>query len=403
MFAALLLLASCAPNNDDEEIVQEEDAEEETAIIPSHQISDDNYRIILPYKPSQARGVITGQVFNRLDIAEMEEGLMRHSKEVYSPDDYFFQEGQYLDEDTVYNWLGRAVTEEEIDNQLQERMEYLDENGYTVNEEVEANYRAELTANIGLNPTIEDEYNEEQQRENPRYLSHILEQNYLVQNEDDTVQLAGISIGLAMKSVYRFQAEEGGPYLNEDISYDEMMEQGQQIAQTVVERLRNMEGLENIPIMVAIYQEEEESSPVPGNYVAKTTVAGGETEINDWESISDDYILFPSEEAEEKYLDDHEIITSFGNEIAEFFPNYVGIVGQGFYVNDQMQELTIEVPIEFFGEAEIIGFSQYVYGLVQEMFPNYYDLEIRVTSSNQLESLIYREAGQDEPTVRIMN
>jgi protein involved in sex pheromone biosynthesis len=398
---ALLFLTSCAPNIGRDEVVQDDESEEETAVIPAYQLSEANYRIILPYKPSQARGIIVDQTPNRLDISEMEEGLMRQSMEVYDPEDYFFQEGQYLDSDTVYEWLGRQKTEDVIESELEAELERREREGWTVNEEVEAAVREEI--NLGLNPIIEDDESEEAHRNSPRYLAHILEQNYLVQSDDDSIQLAGISIGLGLRSVYSFQTETGGSTYYEDIPYDEMVEEGQKMAQEVVERLRGMEELGNIPIMVALYRQEEEAAPVPGNYVAKTYVEGGETEINDWESVNEEYVLFPSEEGEEKYLDDHEIVTNFGNEVRKFFPNYVGIVGEGFYIDEQLQQLKIEIPIEFFGEGEVIGFSQYIYGLVQEIFPNYYDLEIQVTSNNELQSLIFRGAGEDEPTVRIIN
>ncbi|MYL60928.1 CamS family sex pheromone protein, partial [Virgibacillus halodenitrificans] len=96
LLSSLLLITSCAQNNTEEEVVQEDKQEEQTSIVPSYQLSDENYKMILPYEPSQARGVITNQVGNRLDIDEMEEGLRRHSKEVFSPKDYLFQEGQFL-------------------------------------------------------------------------------------------------------------------------------------------------------------------------------------------------------------------------------------------------------------------------------------------------------------------
>lgn len=105
LLGALLLITACSPDTN-EEVVQEEDTQQETSIVPSYQLSDENYKMILPYEPSKARGVIVNQVANRMDIDEMEEGLRRHSKEVYDPSKYFFQEGQYLDEDTVYDWLG---------------------------------------------------------------------------------------------------------------------------------------------------------------------------------------------------------------------------------------------------------------------------------------------------------
>ncbi|OZU87685.1 hypothetical protein CIL03_15060 [Virgibacillus indicus] len=369
LICALLLLTSCAPNMNEEEVLQNDESEEEVSIVPSYQLSDENYKMILPYKVSNARGVITNQMGNRLDIDEMEEGLRRHSKEVYDPGKYFFQEGQYLSSELLYEWLDEL-------------------NPVIKKEDTE-----------GLEPEEEEEF----YRNNPRYLSHILEQNFLQKKEDKTVDLVGMSIGIAMKSVYRFQTEVGGPYYYQDIPKDQMMEQANKIAQTIVERIREMEGLGEIPIMFAVYREEDQASPVPGNFVAKTNVAGGKASIGDWDTINEENILFPSEEGRKKYFDDHEIVTSFGNEVAEYFPNYVGIIGKGFYINEELQKLTIEIPIEFYGKGEIIGFTQFVYGLVQEMFADYFDLEIKVTSSSQVESLIYRKAGADSPTYHIFH
>ncbi|WP_373895319.1 CamS family sex pheromone protein [Virgibacillus natechei] len=395
LMGALLFITSCAPNiGNEDEISQDDESEQETSIVPSNQLSDESYRMILPYEPSAARGVIVGQIANRVDIDEVEEGLMRHSKEVYDPKDHYFQEGQYLTEEMVYDWLGRALTEEQLETAVQEEIERLEDAGMTVDEE-------EIRGNLqqGMNPPIEDDENKEMQEENPRYLSHILEQNYLVQGEEDSVHLAGISIGIALKSVYQFVAE--GAEYNEDIPVDEMMEQGEEMAQSILEEMREIEGLEDIPIMFAIYREEEESSPVPGNFVAKTNVSGGDTTVGNWDSIDEETVLFPSEEGQENYFDDHEIITSFGNEIAEFFPNYTGVIGEGFYINEELQKLTIEIPLEFNAKAEVIGFTQFTYGLVQDMFADYFDLEVNITSNNQMESLIYREAGAESPTVHI--
>jgi protein involved in sex pheromone biosynthesis len=404
--SVFLVLAGCFPQQEpEEEVVQNDpESEQETSIVPGNQLDEENYRMIIPYKPSEARGVITNQVANRLDIDELEEGLMRHSKDVFDPEDYLFQEGQYLTSDMVYDWLGRALTEEELENRVQERIEWLEENKMTVDED---QIREELQQ--GLNPEIEDvegleeEEAIEMHEENPRYLSHILEQNFLRKREDDSVELAGISVGIAMKSVYRYQLETGGPDYYEEISEAEMLEQGEEIAQEILNRIRQIEGLEEIPIMLAIYREAEQSSPIPGNFVAKTTIDSGGDTIGDWESLGEEYILFPSDEGREKYFDDQEIVTSFGEEIAQFFPNYVGVIGEGFYIDEELQRLSIEIPLEFYGKAEVMGFTQFAYGLVQDMFSNYFELEIKVTSSDQVESLIYRPADAESPTVHIFH
>ena len=102
-------LTACAPNfQKEEEVVQgsKEDSKE-TAIIPKYQISDQYYRTILPFKPGQARGLVVGNINTRYDLNEFETGLMRVALNSFSPDKYFFQEGQYLKAKTINLWLNR--------------------------------------------------------------------------------------------------------------------------------------------------------------------------------------------------------------------------------------------------------------------------------------------------------
>ncbi|MGM8364019.1 CamS family sex pheromone protein [Virgibacillus sp. W0181] len=381
--STLLILASCAPTEKEDEVLQknEEESEQELSIVPSYRLAKDNYKTILPYRTSEARGVITNQIANRLDIDEMEEGLKHHSKSNFDPSKYYFEEGQYLKEDMVYDWLGRAPLKEKED---------------------------EDEKNEGLNPATKDleSLNEkeriEEERENPKYLSHILEQNFLKRQEDNTVELVGVSVGLALKSEYRFQTEIGGDTYYEKISKKEMLEEGKKTAKIVLERMREIEGLENVPIMIALYREEEKSSPVPGNFVAKTLVKKGMS-IEKWESINEDYILFPSKEANKKYYDDHQLIKNFGDDIADYFPNFVGVVGEGFYIDEELKKLTLEIPLEFYGKSEVTGFTQYVYGLIKELFPNYYDLEVNIKSAEKMESFMYRKAGEEDIEVHIFH
>ncbi len=369
MGCALLLLSSCS-NQSQEEIVQPEENEGETeiSIIPNYSLSDDQYKMLLPYRPSLARGAITNQVTNRVDIDELEEGLRRHSTTVFDPKKYVYEEGQYLETEFIY---------EIIDS---------------------------------LNPNVKEKKDEKEQikehRNNPRVFSHILEQNYLERKDNNTVELVGLSIGISLKSVYRFQTETGGDYYYEKIPKKEMEEEGKKIAQKVLEAIRELgeqedEELKKVPIMIALFREEEQSSPVPGNFVAKTLVGEGENTIGKWETINEENVLFPSDRSNEKYNEDHQKVKTFSEKIADYFPNYVGVAGRGLYIDKNLTQLSIEVPIEFYGKGEVIGFTQYVYGLVKEIFPNYYDIEVDVTSSNGSESLIYRKAGEDEPNVHI--
>ena len=361
----LLFLASCS-NQKKDDLVQPEEAEGETeiSIIPNYSLAEDQYKILLPYRPSEARGAITNQVTNRVDIDELEEGLRRHSTTVFDPKKYVFEEGQYLKTETIYSLID------------------------------------------SLNPKVKEKGNKEEQikeyRKNPRVFSHILEQNFL-EKKENRVELVGASIGISLKSVYRFQTEIGGPYYYEKIPKAEMIEEGKKIAEQVLQELRQIDELKNVPIMIALYREEEQSSPVPGSFVAKTVVGDGDSSIGKWENIQEEHILFPSDKAKKNYYEDYQKFQQFNDKLAEYFPNYVGVVGDGFYIDKSLTRLSIEVPIEFFGKGEVIGFTQYAFGLLKEIFPNYYDIEVTITSSDGPESLIYRNAGTDDPEVHVFH
>ena len=83
MMSILLITSGCAGVIQDDIVQPEEEGETEISIIPSHSLDDYQYKILLPYRPSAARGAITNQVANRVDIDELEEGLRRHSVSVF--------------------------------------------------------------------------------------------------------------------------------------------------------------------------------------------------------------------------------------------------------------------------------------------------------------------------------
>ena len=63
--------------------------------------------------------------------------------------------------------------------------------------------------------------------------------------------------------------------------------------------------------------------------------------------------------------------------------------------------LSIDIPIQFYGKTEAIGFTQFVTGKVMEHFPDYIAVEVNVSSVNGPEALIVKKAEQKEPFVHI--
>ncbi|CAH0346611.1 CamS family sex pheromone protein [Bacillus sp. CECT 9360] len=381
--AVLLLLSGCAPRFEkQQEVVQdaEIDKSKETAIIPKYNISDKFYRAILPFEPAKARGLVVSNLNTRYDIEEFETGLMRVAQNQFDPDQYLFQEGQNLDKKTVNLWLNRKFTDAQL---KQENLKQED--------------------NIGLNPLDSGKGDiDKRNKENPIYLAHILEHDYLVKNKDNEVALGGVVIGLALNSTNYYQKEEFGATFSNKT--ENIEEEGRKIAQEVLKRLRQMEGLEEVPITIALFKQNEKSSVVPGNFISYTNIDQGSNQIGKWEKVNERYYIFPADDkTKNKFRTDSNAFDGFKQDVEKYFPNFNGVVGRAFYAEDQLQDLDINIPIQFYGQSETVSFTQYVTGLVMQHFPDYVSVQVSITSVNGPEALIVRKADQEEPFVHIYN
>lgn len=379
----VLLLTACAPNFEkQEEVVQKKDDDtKEKAIIPKYKISDEYYRSIMPFEPGEARGMVVNNLNTRYDITEFETGLMRIAQNSFSTDQYVFKEGQYLDSRTVGLWLNRQFTEEQLKKEGLKKKD-----------------------NIGLNPLDSGTGDVQKRNEkNPIYLAHILEHDYLVKvgGEKGTYQLGGVAIGLAMNSVHYYTKEQYGAVYEKNISRAVLEREGKKMAQEVVNRLRGIKELRDVPITVGLFEQESRSSVVPGNFFAYAEVSQGSSNIGSWKDVKEEYILFPSEQAQKDHRDDLTFFQNFKQDVETYFPNFNGVVGKGFYLDGQLQELNINIPIQFYGKAEAIGFTQYVTGLVMEHFPSYVSVQVNISSVMGPEALIVKKPDQDEPFVHI--
>ena len=375
------MLAGCVPSfKEDTEVLKDTDETEsvvETTIIPSMQLSDSYYRTLVPYKESASRGLVVSNLYTKYDIKEVEEGLMRLSQNVYDTEGYYFQEGQYLDTDTVRNWLARS-------NQNKDKSEEL----------------------RGLNPPDVDANGQQldpvtKAQEAPIYLAHLIEQNYLVKTEDNKVKLGGISIGLALNSIYYYQKEQYGDTFEEPIPAAEIEKKGKEIAEQVISRLRQRPELQDVPIVIGLFKQEPNNSIVPGSYFSFSVADNGQNALGDWQDINEKYVTFPMSSPDEIYRKANESFLNFKQDIDKYFSNYTSVIGRGFYQNNTLRKLSIEVPIQFYGTTEIIGFTQYMSGVIMQYLPVDVDIEVSITSINGAEALIIKERNEKEPFVHI--
>lgn len=279
---------------------------------------------------------------------------MRLSQSVFPTDEYFMQEGQYLPEDLVTTWLGR----ESEDNPE------------------------------GLNPAEAGEGDDRV----PRNLNSILEFDFFRQS-DDGLNLSGITIGLAMNSVDYYPAYQFGPTLEQEISSEEVLAEGQAIGNEIVQRMREIEGLEELPIYIGIYEQASQDDLGGGVYVAEGQSTDGSTTVQNWDTLNEERIVYPLQGGDSA---EGNAFANFQSEVESFFPNLSGITGRAHYIDNELQNLTINIMTQFYGEAEIVSFTQYLKQSATNFLPPDIDIEIVVESPGTVEAFLKRDSTEAE-------
>ncbi|WP_142296483.1 CamS family sex pheromone protein [Lottiidibacillus patelloidae] len=374
----MIVLSGCIPSfeSEEEKIEEIKEEEDQLIILPNIKTAEEYYQTVLPYEHSEARGLILYGLNSRLDIDELEIGLMRLAQDTFSPEKYFFQEGQLLSGNVVNNWLKRKDAHE-----------------------------------LGLNPAVnilpEDTWQEKinKNKEKPSYLSYILEHNYLVKKEEGVVELGGVVLGVSLNSIFYIDVYDDARLKHFDhvvLNDEEIEKQGKIIAGKIAQRVRSMPNMVDVPIIIGLFKEAPKSSVIPGSFIAMTVVEPGKSSIASWKAINEKYVLFPSSDAAKTDTTMSNQFEQFKEKIDEFFPNYVGIIGKGFYKDDNLQRLVIDIPIQFYGKTEIISFTQFVTALMMNgTFPNDILIEVNISSLQGAESLIVVKPGEKDPLVHI--
>lgn len=378
-----LLLTSClpgAPEGQQEEVIEQTDEQDEKVVISRDIDTSERYfRSVLPFTMSASRGLILSGVDNRLDIDEFETGLMRLAQDEFDPDNYFLRDGQVLSESEIQAWIDRRSENNEIG----------------------------LNPELGVSQSASVKEKMEAHEQSPKYLSYVLEQNYLIKKNDESVDLGGIAIGVSLHSIYNFIVEDAEGKYHEgavDLRSNpaKILEEGKQMAQHIVQYLREKEEAKDVPIFVAIYQEETRDSLVPGRFLATATVGSGKADISSWQEVDERHYLFPSSQVLTDHRGDAEQFNNFKLKIEEFFPNFTGVIGRGFYKNGELQKMTIEIPMQFYGKSEVIAFTQYVTDLIAgNFFAENVPLDVYITSIDRQEALIISDPDRQEPYVHI--
>ena len=290
-----------------------------------------------------------------------------------------------MDKKTINAYLNPKYTKKEID-----KMSEKEKKSKKANE------------NLGLNPSHNGETDEEKIAEqSPAYLSNILEQDFYGNNDSKAKNIKGMTIGLAMNSVYYYQKEKDGETYSKKLDDKEIEKQGKQMASEMLSRLRENSDLKDIPIHFAIYKQSGQDSITPGEFIAGATADDGKTKINEWDTIKEKSALLPSSTAEDYNETLNNNFKQFNDNLQSYFSNFTQAVGKVKFVNKKPKQLTVDLPIDYYGQAETIGITQYVTEQAEKYFDNIDEYEIRIKDGNTPRALISKSKDVKEPQVHI--
>ncbi|PTF49745.1 CamS family sex pheromone protein [Staphylococcus chromogenes] len=384
-----LVLVGCGPDDNEPSSSKENTSTQNDVkqIATDKNVQGDNYRTILPFKESQARGLTQENMANTYNGEDFETGLLNISKQVFPTDDYLYQDGQFLDKKTIQAYLEPKLTKSELDEMSDKEKE-----------------ERKATENLGLNPSVHGETDEEKIAKNtPQVLSNILEQNFYDNGDTSGKKLKGMTIGLAMNQVYYYQKEKYGETFSVDLDKKKVEKQGQEMAEEMLSRLRENEKLKDIPITFAIYMQSGKDQITPGAFVSYATSEENGEALKEWNTVNEQTVLVPSGEAADLNEQFNSKFRDFNHSLQSYFTNFTQAVGKAKFKDKKLQSLTVDLPIDYYGKAELIGITQYVTQLAEKDFGDVEEYEIHIKDGNESRALITKTKDDKEPKVHIYN
>ncbi|MEK3974522.1 CamS family sex pheromone protein [Psychrobacillus sp. FSL K6-1267] len=336
----LFFLVSCS--NDDQIVV-----ENKISLFQEKNI----YEIMQPAKSNVSRGLILININNILNVTEIEQGLMELSVNHFSTNKFYMQEGQYLEENIISQWLDRKSKE-----------------------------------GFGLNPSIKDSTGDvvKDQKNNPRILSHVLEQNFI---NKENGKLEGISLAISLNEFYDFRVTDDNGLVHtgqvkvdsndDNVNYVENY--GKEIAEVIIKDIRNNNKIPNVPIYLTLYQESNINGILPGIFLAETFIPEGDR-IDKWTDIDIKNYTFPSDSLYSLDKGTYDKLLIFKEDIQKLFGHLnPKISGKLRYQNGELIDLKIDVSVPLINDPELIGLLQLTGDKINTVLVDYLPIPITIT------------------------
>ena len=159
----------------------------------------------------------------------------------------------------------------------------------------------------------------------------------------------------------------------------------------LVRRIRALDGMDDIPIVVGIFEQATRDHFGGGVFISQGTSKDGASAVKDWKSVNERKEVFPLTGND---TSEGNSFKNFKSEVETFFPNLSGVTGVALYREDMIVSLDVSIVTQFYGTGEIIAFTQVVQDAATKYLPPNLETEITIDSIEGPESFLYRETGE---------
>ena len=353
LVSGAFLLASCGKLEKGTSSISPNSNAKDKAVATA-QVDSGSYQALLidgKYRTSQARGLTANRLNSNYNSINFERGLLELSKEHFAVNDFYFQEGQLFSREEVIQLFSRNPKE----------------------------------SKKGLNP-----------ESGPIVFQQIVEQNYINKKSE---KLEGISIGIALNQV----DYSSDPV--ESIDDATILAEGQRIAPLILMEIRSKDGMDKIPVTIGLFKQAPKDNIAGGSYYSTAYSSSGD-KLDKWQDVNEDYFVLGTGSNDKTPPADDGLenkFTDFKNNIQRFFPNTSGISGVASYRNNELVKFTIVIESKYFGETEMINFTQFVSGSVETIFTMNGNIEVQINTLNAPKGLVKKEVGSDQVQTTIFN
>lgn len=329
-------------------------------------LSKGDYRALLPFEVSSSRIKHAQTSTSLQESFTIGQGLMKYSKQYFPSDKYVYKEGMFL----TYGAL----------DAFDDGMGLL---GRT----------SENNPN-GMNPKINDEFKTNKGilkiANNDVLLVDIQELDWYKDKE-----LKGISLAIVLND------EIGNPKAIVD---DQVLKAyGEEVGRKVVNYLRKThpEIGAKLPIYVALFKESSYNNSLPGVFIEEAYFSSRTTA--EYHSIDEAYALFPSNLASSLDSTNAIYFERFISESKQFFPEDTSIVALGYFKDQLLNELRIDVQMHAKTWAEANALIQNINSSLSIFDSNTFTIQVTIYSDQELCATLKREKDSNKVIALVLN